>query len=161
MTPLLIIGGVGVASFVLLFMNRTDPTSIKEIKPKPVDQLTKLGEVGGIIGVVAGVIAAVRSTTHLTANEWVQAVQNPFGVALARLANANAEALQQGTATLVSVIGTKNAIQALWDEYRAAADEFAAVDTAHATVINQSYATLTPLMNQLFSDLNGNISNLS
>lgn len=125
------------------------------------------GPAGAIVALAVAAIGAFRSTTHLVANEWVQQVQNPFGTALAAIADQNANAMQAGTATRLSVEAAQRAINNLWAQYQNTANQWIADAAGNAslqqqriTVINQSYATLQPLINQLNADMNGNIASL-
>ncbi len=126
-----------------------------------------LGVTGPVGLAIAGVIAAVfvvvgmlRGVAHLYANEWVQKVQNPFGVALGAIANANANAMMDGSASRQSVSLAIESIQNLWSHYRTLGNQFAAQGHDQSIVVNQSYQTLSPLVEQLLRDMGDNMSSL-
>lgn len=97
-------------------------------------------------------------TAHVLANQWVQSVQNSFGNALAAIVDAKDAERANGTATCASIMTAHNAVVDLWNKYKATATIFAAKGTDYSTVINQSYATLTPLINQILADMNAQAS---
>jgi hypothetical protein len=123
-----------------------------------------LAAAGPIGAVVAGVIVAIsfmRGTAHLVANEWVDRVQNPFGQAAGRIINENAQAMAAGTATIESVGYARQALASLWGNYRFVAEQFASLDRDHRTVIDQSYATLNPIMDAWMASLTKDMQTLS
>lgn len=125
------------------------------------------GPAGAVVALAVAAIGAFRSTTHLVANEWVQQVQNPFGTALSAIANQNANAIQAGTATRLSVEAAQSAVNNLWTQYKNTANQWiadaagnASLQKQRTTVINQSYQTIQPLIDKLNADMTANIASL-
>ena len=157
MFPLVLVGGIAAVAILLL---RKKDEEVAPVQTKPAVDLTKLGIVGSIVGGVIALIDHFVSTAHLRANEWVQSVQNPFGTALGKIADANAEDVRTGTATVQSVTYAKQQMNLMWEKYQKTAETWAAQGPDYRLVINQSYNTLQPLIDQLNRDMDKNIADI-
>lgn len=152
--PFLLLGGALVV-IVFALKKKGEAAPVQAQGPGP-----ELGLVGGAIAAITAAILAFRSTVHLTANQWVQGVQNPFGRALAAIVDEKDAAIANGTATKSSVYLSRSRVVDLWAKYRAAGEQFATKGTAERTVVNQSYDTLAPLIDQILRDMDNQIANL-
>jgi hypothetical protein len=97
---------------------------------------------------------------HPLASEWVGRVQDPFGAQLAVIVDTKDAALRAGTATADDVYFAQQAVEQLWTQYQQVAAQFAAQGPDYAHVIEQSYKTLTPIINQILNDMSGQIAQL-
>jgi hypothetical protein len=97
---------------------------------------------------------------HWTANEWVGQVQDPFGAQLAVIVDTKDAALRAGTATADDVYFAQQAVEQLWAAYQNAGSRFAALGPDQATVIAQSYKTLTPILTRIIDDMSNQIAQL-
>ena len=122
--------------------------------PRGMQGLHGMGALGNIVDDFKSVLNSLGiGTAHLLANQWVNTVQNPFGQALAFIVDAKDVSISNHTATCASILTAKNAVIDLWNRYKTTAQVWAAKGSDYATVINQSYATLTPLINQILADM--------
>jgi len=150
---ILLAGGLAVFLFALTKKANAAPP-VETQGPQPT-----LGLVGGAIAAVTAAILAFRSTAHLTADQWVQSVQNPFGRALAAIVDAKDASITDGTATKNSIYLARSQVVDLWTKYRASAEQFANKGVDQRLVINQSYDTLEPLIHQILVDMDNQIAN--
>jgi hypothetical protein len=97
---------------------------------------------------------------HPLASEWVGRVQDPFGAQLSVIVDAKDAALRAGTATADDVYFAQQGVEQLWSGYQQAAAQFAAIGPDQAHVIEKSYATLTPIINQILNDMSAQIAQL-
>jgi hypothetical protein len=123
--------------------------------------LQGMGAMGSIVDDFKSFLNSIGiGTAHLLADQWVGQVQNPFGQALAFIVDAKDASLSNGTATCSSVMTAKNAVVDLWNKYKTTAERWAASGGSYRTVIDQSYATLTPLINQILADMTAQANTL-
>lgn len=76
----------------------------------------------GIGAAVAGAIAlvyALRSTTHLKANELVSKYENPFGQFVIRVVSGEGQMMNAGTLTKTDALAALAATQKAWSDYKA------------------------------------------
>src|SRR5581483_10150211 len=128
------------------------------------------GPVGTAVSAVVSLIAALRSTAHLTANQFVQQYQNPFAAQLSQVADWNAQELQAGTQTVAGATNAYNAIVYLWQQFQQAATAWAGTDATRQLVVRQGLNTLNGpngdgvhpagLINTILSDIQANITQL-
>jgi hypothetical protein len=97
---------------------------------------------------------------HPLADQWVGSVQDPFGAQLAIIVDLKDAGLRDGTATADDVYFAQNAVIRLWQGYQDVAAQFAALGPDYAKVIEQSYKTLTPIINQILNDMSAQIAQL-
>jgi len=123
--------------------------------------LAGLGDAGQDVQTVQNIFQSIQNgSLHLLANQWVTSVQNPFGTALAAIVDEKDASIRNGTATRASVTAALNGVVNLWAQYKVTATAFAAKGSGYATIINQSYATLTPLITQIEADMRSQIAAL-
>jgi hypothetical protein len=116
---------------------------------------------GAIVATVNGALQTFENVynewkstqAHPSATVWVAQVQNPFGASLALIVNAKDAEIKAGNATADDVYFAENAVKQLWASYREKATAFAALGVNQSQVIQQSYTTLQPLINQIIADM--------
>jgi hypothetical protein len=97
---------------------------------------------------------------HPKADEWVAGVQNPFGASLSIIVDSKDAAVRNGTATADDVYFAQQSVIRIWDGYRVTATQFAGLGPTYATVINQSYETLQPLITSILGKMDNEINAL-
>lgn len=112
-------------------------------------------------GAIAAAVGLVKSQAHHEANTFVKEFQNPFGQALANISDAFAAAESSGNLTIDAAEEARDQVIALWDTFQKNAREFAKKGSDEAKVVNQAFATLGPLMDKIFKNMNTSISNLT
>lgn len=117
----------------------------------------------GIAAAVAGVTAlwaAFGAQGRKTANEFVQQFQNPFGTAIGQISNTFQAAQASGTLTVTQAQAAEDQVKQLWTTFQSQANQFATQGSNQATVVQQAFATLNPLMTQVLSDMDKSVSTL-
>jgi len=69
-------------------------------------------------------------------------------------------ALRDGSATADDVYFAQQAVIQIWNGYQQVASWFASQGPQQSQVIENSYKTLTPIVNQILKDMDGQISQL-
>jgi hypothetical protein len=129
------------------------------VAPNPVSAYT--AAIAGAVQTGLNLYLEFKSLqVHPLASEWVGRVQDPFGAQLAVIVDAKDAALRAGTATADDVYYAQQAVEQLWTGYQQAAAQFAAQGPDQAHVIEKSYATLTPIINQILNDMSAQIAQL-
>jgi len=95
---------------------------------------------------------------HPLATEWVARVQNPFGAQLAVVVDRKDAAIADGTATADDIYFAQQAVIQLWSGYQQIASAFASQGPLQSQVIENSYKTLTPIINQILHDMDVQIA---
>lgn len=132
------------------------------------------GAGGGLFGlgaatipVIGGAIAGITMlATNLigrgrrTANEFVQNFQNPFGTFLGDAVSSWQSAMSSGSMTRESGQQQLDSLRQSIDQFWSQASDFASQDQRHATVVGQAHTTLDPLISQVLSDMQQDLSEL-
>lgn len=95
--------------------------------------------VGGVIAGAIALIYALRSTTHLTANDFVNRFQNPFGTQVSNLMDAYYPVADK---TIGLVQDVHESLQYLSDEFQKAAGQYATQSRDAEIVVRQALHTL-------------------
>jgi hypothetical protein len=125
--------------------------------------MAALGPMGPIGLAAAGALVAVSfalSKAHLAANEFVgkEAVnpliqQNQFHKQLKDILDENNKLVSSGEQTADGAKRVREQVSKLWEDFVAGANEFAKKGKDEARVVEQAFASLNPLMEQVNSDL--------
>jgi hypothetical protein len=106
----------------------------------------KLGAAAGPIGAaIAGAVVLIgmlRGTAHLTANDFVKRIQDPFHQQLSAVLDPHDQRMNAGTETAELAELTYNTIVVLWEEFQIAAAEYAHHSDDAALVVRQGLHTL-------------------
>jgi len=97
---------------------------------------------------------------HPLATEWVAAVQDPFGSNLEIIVNAKDALAASGMATADDIYFAKQAILKLWAGYQEVATRFAVNGPLYSQVIENSYKTLNPLIQDILKGTDQQIAQL-
>jgi hypothetical protein len=115
--------------------------------------------INGAIQTAFSIYEEWKSTQdHPLATEWVARVQNPFGAQLAVIVDRKDAAITAGTATADDIYFAQQAVTQIWNGYQQIASQFAALGPGQSQVIEQSYNTLTPIVNQILRDMDVQIA---
>jgi hypothetical protein len=111
---------------------------------------------GGIIGTTAW----IKSQAHHEANTFVQEFQNPFGEMLGTIVDGFNAAAAAGELTKQGGQAALDSVRELWDTFSTQAKEFAKGGSDEALVAKQAFETLTPLLTQIFADMESTVGGL-
>jgi hypothetical protein len=135
------------------------PDSTGFVAPNPISAYT--AAIAGAVQTGINLYQEFKSLqVHPLASEWVGRVQDPFGAQLAVIVDTKDAALKAGTATADDVYYAQMAVEQLWTAYQQVAAQFAAQGPDEAHVIEKSYQTLTPIINQILNDMSNQIAQL-
>jgi TP901 family phage tail tape measure protein len=106
-------------------------------------------------------IAWVKSQAHHEASTFVKEFQDPFGKLLSSIVDPFNAAAAAGQLTKKAASDALANVHELWDQFTQQANQFATQGSDAALVVKQAFATLTPLLDQIFGDMGNTIAGLT